>query len=347
MTMISMVNGSGYPVIVSDRAISQKNTLGKVVLPTTNRETFFPTVVVDFKVKSLIIKDVLCVAFAGLVSEIERIHDEVTDFFMHRDINQQTFNDFLSQLQYNSDVSFLFALGGPEFDKNRVMVACTDDFMRDQSKDGLDILSFGTGREAWIDAFVKTEPYLEKIGINSIDSKLRALVACMRFMTFEQISTDILIDGWGGGFDIIYYAEGKFHRYDELAFNFLFIDKADPENIKNLALIHQNYENGNVIVRNIESKQNQLHIIRQFRDQDPLGPDNPVMVCKSNDVVTSILIREENRTVDALIIPAFDLRENPVPLFLAFQRPGENEFKIYPSPLYVETIMKALKLYLN
>jgi len=58
MTLISLIYGNSQPVI-SDHAISDINFNGKVVWPTTGKEPDTCTPVVQFRVKSLIIKNII------------------------------------------------------------------------------------------------------------------------------------------------------------------------------------------------------------------------------------------------------------------------------------------------
>ena len=96
--MISMVHGNGFPVIVSDRAISREKTNSKIISPATGIETLENTAVIEFTVKSMIIKELLCVAFAGNVHDIIRIRAEVIDYFTHRQPNQETLGTFIKEM---------------------------------------------------------------------------------------------------------------------------------------------------------------------------------------------------------------------------------------------------------
>lgn len=294
MTLISMINGLGFPVIVSDRAISSNGETGNVILPTTNRETFSPTPVVEFRVKTVIIKQVLCVAFAGNLVTIENLYSDIVDFFLHRPVNTENLQELINELEYDRDVSLLFALGGPEFSENRVMVMHSADFIIDNSKENLDIISCGSGAVDWTKHFVHNAGYLQPTGIRSLDSKQRALLSCISFVSHEQFSTAQLRDGWGGGFDIVYYEDGRFHRYDQVTFALYVADVDRPKHLKPINIIHNSYEHGNVIVRNLMADNPLIHYIHQFKSSEPL-PSNLTMNCASKDIVSCVFLQKIKR----------------------------------------------------
>ena len=339
-----MIYGNGYPVIVSDRAISDRQLSGKVILPTTGKETADSTSVTEFRVKTLIIKEILCVAFAGLVSEIESMRDEIVDFFLYRNVNKETLKKFLDQMPYSKDISVLFALGGPEFENNKVQVACSGQWVQDHSKEKLDIIASGSGASKWITQFIEHENYLQSSGDRLTDCKLRTLLACVKFNSNELHSTDQLQEGWGGGFDVIYYENGRFHRYDEVAYSFLYATNGGVGPIKVISINHNRYENGNAIVLNIDYHGNATYfVVPQFRNNAPVDTDNLVLKCKSSDVVTCIFIKKDDDTLATIVVLMKEWDELATPMFLATELNGTFQYVFKPS--YSEMVKESLQLY--
>jgi len=348
MTLISVIYGNQYPVIVSDRAISDYDKFEKVVTPVTGRHTDEPTNVVDFRVKSVIIKDILCVAFAGIEYKIHEAHDEIVDFFRHRDVNEANLRQFLKDVELSDELSVLYALGGPEFKYNKIMVACAGVWFDDHSKEKLDIHAAGTGAQDWINHFKEYQEYLTPSGDKLTDCLHRALVAAVKFTSKEMHTVEHLLDGWGGGFDLIYYADGSFHRYDEVTYAFWYAKEAMPDEIKLVAVNHNRYQDGNVVVFNIDGFQAldmKVSIIPQFRGAIPLKGNEVVLACKSKDIITSIFIKRLNGTMDTLAIALKEWDENAPPMFLAINDAKGLRFVFKPA--YADTIKKALKMYLN
>lgn len=343
MTLISMINGYGFPVIVSDRAISAPGKRG-VVLPTTNREPFDLTPVIEFRVKTVIIKDVLCVAFAGNVAAIEKLYDDIADFFLHRTVDTENLKQLLNALEFDRDVSFLIALGGPEYKDNRVMVVHTADFINDNSKENLDIISCGSGAMRWTEYFVANAGYLEPTGVRSLDSKQRALLACISFVSHEQFSTAQLSDGWGGGFDIVYYEDGRFHRYDQVTYALYAVDIDNRDRLQPVNIIHNSYDHGNVIVRNLMADNPQIHFIRQFRSIGT-APSNLSMNCESKDIVSCVFLHKNKEYYDSLAVFVDDADPNAPPLFYTTIKDGK--FGVQFRPIYIDKIKEAIRLYLN
>jgi len=345
MTLISMINGNGYPVIVSDRAISLPDSKQKVILPTTNQETYSPTPVAEFRVKTVIIKDILCIAFAGEVYSIEQVYDWIVDFFLHRPINAQTYKEMLDEIHYGNEISVLFALGGPEFTENRLMVAYSGEWIRDQSKEKLDIISCGTGASRWTEHFVNYAPYLERTGIRSVDCKQRALLSCISFLSHEQKTTELLQDGWGGGFDVVYYEKGQFHRYENLSYAFYYCNADSPDRLTSYSVIHNSYLQGNAIVRNLAADNPKIHIIRQFRDQEPLGQKLLTLDCKSYEVVSCIFIYKEGKYHSDLVVFVDDTDPSAPPML--FTTIKDDKFGVQYRPIYIDKLKEAVRLFLN
>jgi hypothetical protein len=344
MTLISMINGLGFPVIVSDRAISAPGTRSNVVLPTTNRQPFSDTPVIEFRVKSVIIREILCVAFAGNVSAIEKLYGDIDDFFLHRPVNVTNLRQLLDGLEYDRDVSFLIALGGPEFTDNRVMVVHTPDFATDDTKEDLDIISAGSGAKRWTEYFVANAGYLEPTGIRSLDSKQRALLACISFVSHEQYSTRQLEDGWGGGFDIVYYDNGRFQRYDQVTWAIYAVNVDQPERLQPLNIIHNSYGDHYAISRNLMTDNPKIWYIPEFRNR-ATPPEGLTMDCTSHDVVSAIFLHHNREMKNSIAVFVDDPDPNALPLFHTTVRDGK--FGVQFRPVYIDKVKEAVRLSLS
>lgn len=347
MTLISMIYGNGQPVIISDRAISDANFIGKVILPTTGKEPQTDTNVVEFRVKSLILKNILCISFAGRVSEIERVYDNLVDFYLYRDVNTETLKEFLAEINHGDDISVLYALGGSEFKEGQVLVIYRGNWLKDNSNKNLDIIACGTGASEWITHFVEYQNYLSPSGDRSVDCKHRALLACIKYISKEMQSTEQLESGWGGGFDIIYYADGQFHRYDNVAYVFLYAkEQEDFEETMLVSINHNKYEDGNAIVLNIDRfHDHSFNIIHQFRNLQNVSRDELIMACKSSDVATCIFIKKKNGTSDALVVLMKEWDPQATPLLFAMELEGTLRFAFKET--FMPIIKEALNLHLN
>jgi hypothetical protein len=344
MTLVSMINGYGFPVIVTDRAISDPENLHQAILPTTNRTPKSPTHVVEFNVKSIIIKSILCVAFAGKVPVIEQLHTEILDFFIHRNVNPETLNEFLATLTYSDkDVSVLYALGGPEFPNNTIMVARSGDWLLDDSRENLRLLSGGSGKNTWTTHFKENVAYLDESEVSAELCRQRVLLTCISFVNQERANPENLMDGWGGGFDIVYYENGSFHRYDDLAYAFYRTDINHQHFLLPLSVIHNSYEHGNVLVRNMTADETENHLITQFNDKTPLP--NVDSHCSSKDVVTCVHIYDGPKPISALVVLYWDSNPDTEPCFYTTRKDGT--FGIYFTPAYFNKVKEAVRLFLS
>lgn len=346
MSLASIIYGNGYPIIVSDRAISERGFMGKVILPSTGQESIGDTPVVDFRVKSIIIKEILCVAFVGLVIEIERMCEIIVNHFHIHEVNKETLGVFLSEMTHTEDISVLFALGGPEFDQNKVMVACSGQWLQDHTKDKLDVFASGSGASEWIRHLLEYHNYVASVGDRLTDCKHRALLACVRYMAKELYTIEQLMDGWGGGFDIIYYHDGQFHRYDEITYVYLY---ARVENIDSPLIIsinHNSYDNGNAIVVNIDRESNYNNcVISGFYHSAEVNSKDVAKTCKSSDVVTCVFLRGDVDEANIVVGLTKDVSESTEPIFLG--RSCGDKFEYAFKPAFGKSLSNGLKSFVS
>ena len=343
-----MIYGNAVPVIVSDRAISGRSNLGKVILPTTGRKTTKDTPVVEFRVKSIIIKDILCVVFSGRVSEIERAREDIIDYFLYRKVNIQTFTDFMAQviLEPYTDISVLYALGGPELDNNRLMVfQLGKDWLKNNSKEKLNIIACGTGASEWIGHFVEHQSYMQPSSNPEADCKQRALIACIKYISKEMQSDDQLHEGWGGGFDIIYYKDKKFHRYDQVAYVFLYVKEENPESIALVSINHNRYKDDNALVLNIDRGMDfNYTIVPQFRNNEPIDATELPLACVSWDIGVCIFIKKKDGRLATLVAIPKEVYRNSEPMLIAGKLEGEPLYKFKTS--FEKKLREDIKSYL-
>ncbi|NCD69517.1 hypothetical protein [Mucilaginibacter agri] len=342
MTLISMINGHGFPVIISDRAISEAGNKKPVILPSTNKHTSQNTPVIDFNVKTIIIQDVLCVAFAGNVTGIKQLQADISDYFLYRRVNKGNLKELLGTLKYNDDVSVLFAIGGPEFSNNQIMVVYKGNWLNDQSRENLDVLSCGSGAEAWTKHLVENSGYLDESEISVHFCKQRALLTCISFLNQERQSITNLMDGWGGGFDVVYYDKGVFHRFDQLTYAFHVVKVEQPTQIAPISLIHNSYQNGNAIVRHLTADGYQNYLIPQFNERFPRLEEDPN--CISRDIVTCIRLLKDGGSYCDLVVLIWDNDPQAAPYFYTTRK--DNNFGVLFSDIYIKKVREAISSYL-
>ncbi|QIL38335.1 hypothetical protein G7074_02995 [Pedobacter sp. HDW13] len=350
MSLISIIYGNAYPIIISDRAISDPDILENIVIPSTGKETGSPVPVVEFRVKSTIIKDILCVAFAGLVSQIEALRSYIVDYFTHRDINKQSLlilvDDISDNFEEYSSVSVLLALGGPELEDNKLMVVCLGNWLQDHSKTNLDILATGSGASEWVKHFVENEGYSQSMGDRRTDCIFRALTACIKYISLEFGSEENLLDGWGAGFDIVYYEGGKFHRYDNVTYSFLYVREDNLDAVKIVSLNHNRYEDENVLVMNYDFYGKfKFSLIPPFGVKESLSIQGITLACKSHDVITGLFIRKLNDEIVRVALLIKEWESDEKPMFIGIK--SEDSFRYAFKQEYNEAVNKGLKQFMD
>jgi len=343
MTLVSLISGYGYPVIVSDRAVSTPGRLQKVVLPTTNRETATDTPVAEFNVKSLIVQDILCVSFVGNFAVLEQGHSEILDFFIHRVVNKATLMELLETHEFakSKECAWLFVLGGPEFLNNQTQVIRIGDWIHYDERYNLDVHSAGSGAREWTEHLKENIIKIDESNPSVTLCKQRAMLICMSFIARERANTQQLMGGWGGGFDIVYYESGQFRRIDPVAYIFWVVNINTIDKFTVAALIDNSYVNQNVIVRNLTIGGYRVHYIRQLNDRSVNSENFPF--CASRDAVSCIHLIDDDGVLDDVVI----LYRNPDDTSPALYHTTfkDNRFGIQFDELYIKALKESIKTY--
>jgi len=340
MTLISAINDHGHPIIISDRAISQQGTSNSILLPSTNEKTVRLTPVVDFNVKTIIIQEILCIGFSGAVSVIENLISDIQDFFLHRLAGLETLNELISTLEYATECSVVYMLGEHDDEGDQVLVLRTGNWLLDQSRPDLTVLSCGSGATDWNTQLLSSFSYLDDCEVTSKFCRQRILQACIAFLMKERLTAEHLLDGWGGGFDLVYYDNGKFQRLNDLAYAFYAIDISNPDKVLTpISIIHQKYIDGKVVIRHFEKKGFQIYIISEFNDKVPYTEENPD--CVSREIISCIHLFDEKKHIKDLAVLFWDNNPEAEPVFYT-KRDGKH-FGLQFQKIYYDQLNEAVK----
>lgn len=232
MTMIAFTLNYNVPFVVGDLLFTSKKTKDGITLPTQaydlkERLSDSETVPVDLMQKIYIMKPNLCLALAGDSSKMQDFLEELKmrckyygDWDISKDIILQFLNDFGLKSNFpNSAFCFMLLEGNP--------TAFQD-------------IEIGHPPEAWKiienDLFEKVyvcgtgdEPYLRRIQIESkhksshkkgdfffaIHNNINLFA---RILAEEKSTSHTTKDGWGGGFEIIYFNGESFLKFENLTY---------------------------------------------------------------------------------------------------------------------------------
>lgn len=259
MTLISVMVNRGYPIIVSDRALSQNMHLQSVTLPSRNNTVESDQygerpMTCGFVQKTTIIKDILCVSFAGIVADLKQAHSDIHDFFLYREVNEETLTELHSECNFEQykESSFVFLFANPSLNRNPIKIKFLGNWQKNDHRMIGTWYTSGTGSEAWneqvnyfADYVVPTEPF-------AISAILEAVVypCIVKSIADEKRSLYNLLEGWGGGMDIIYYYEGKFQRIDNTTYVFWQVDIDESRDVTLHSIIHEHYDDRKLILQN-------------------------------------------------------------------------------------------------
>lgn len=296
MSLVSVITNRGFPIIISDRAVSKSQGNETTHITSLNLEINLHEYssyrsVYSYVLKTLIVQEVLCVGFVGVMDDLEEVHSNLLDFFMHREVKAETLSEFLKEYDLNayteSGFIFILRLTLPE---NHLQIGKFGKWCQEVHPFFETMFSGGTGAKTWNNGIINSTNYLEiNEFFDPVSSLNLSLYNVMRYLIEEKRSPDNLIDGWGGGFDIIYFSEGKFQRLDNIGFAFWQVDIGKSREIKLHSIIHNSYDGEDLIIRNFGLDEHKTYLVSQIN-------------CKKKEIKKSSMFFQANRVVSCITV---------------------------------------------
>lgn len=340
MTLISVLNDCGNIIVVSDRAISQRGQFNNILLPSTNNYTISETPVVGYNVKTIIIKEILCIGFSGNVMEIESLISDVKDYFLHRQVYRETLLEIFEDSKDRYKCSVVYLLGAQGANRDQIFVLRSGSWLLNQSSVDFDVLSSGSGARDWTSEILSNLSLLREDSIDTKYSRQRVLLSCITFLAKERITPQLLLDGWGGGFDVVYYDDNKFNRLDNVAYAFYVVDISNTNAILTpISIIHQKYSSGKVIIRHFEKRRSQMYIISEFNNKTSYIEDDPE--CIAYEVISCVHLFNGEEHLSDLAVLFWDTNLNAEPALFTTRKEGK--FGIKFREIYYEKLKEAIE----
>ena len=275
MSIASVIIYDNFPFVITDLAFTDIHNSNSTEIPSLNLSTsnvnFEGIRKIDgFGLKTLIVQEILSISFVGNVYGIKKLQDDVIDFFRYREVNIDTFNEMLSECDPDQYVncSFLFVLGRHDVSPLSTTIVRIGNWISNicNENPNFSISSAGSGAEIWNEEYIKNEGFGFN-GVKSLDKFIHKILSnCMRLLSYERRSLTTLKDGWGGGFEIVYYYNGKFHKLNNTAYAFWRLDVDKGNKLKLVSIIHNSYVTDKLIIRNIDNLNAKTYVLRQVSD---------------------------------------------------------------------------------
>ncbi|MDN3587170.1 hypothetical protein QWY86_10855 [Pedobacter aquatilis] len=312
---------------------------GNIILPTTNGRTNATNPVVGFHIKTIIIQDLLCIGFSGQVNEIESLLTDLQDFYMHRKVSCETLMEIYHELNQQYSVSAIYALAEENDEKHQIMVVRSGNWIFEDSRLNFHMLSAGSGASDWTSEILLSAAFQSEDDIDAPFSRQRALQSCIKWIMKERITDRHLINGWGGGFDLVYFENGKLQRLDNFAYAFYAVDISNEDTVLTpISVIHQRYTNGKLIIRHFEKNGFQTYAIPEFNNKTDYSEDQPD--CYAREVISCIHLFDGGKHLLDLGVLFWDSNPNAE---LAFSTTGENgQFGIRFREIYHDKLKEAI-----
>lgn len=238
MSLVACVTNYGMPLIISDFAISTFDECKPIEIPIINKkyadEDFNGELKIEgYHIKTIIVKDKICAGFTGQFHQIRNAIRFVIDYFLYRDVTPENFSALIEEMDYSKNfpgTSAIFLMGRPDIAPMSGMLIKFGTWKSELHPTYDQMFTSGTGAEEWHQCFTQQSSYQDQgkeIYIREILHK--ALLTAMYFLKEELTGPVNLRNGWGGGFDLIYYESGNFKRLQKVSFVFWTVNIAEAE----------------------------------------------------------------------------------------------------------------------
>ena len=264
MSAVVYIENFGLPIIVNDLAISDNKADSPISIPVLNRsyhlndfkEGIYP---VSFKSKSIILKGRLVVTAAGQEYLIIKLFNAIEDFIKYRDITLENLLSFCNNEDYaeclkNPMINWIII--GYDVKHSRQFYLFSKNCKKKENPFVQNVIYAGSGGATWVDKFTEFMRQLTDKTVMVRQLVEKVLLTNAVFVNEERLSPDNLKDGWGGGWEIVYFDDQKkcFLKLDKYCYFFcnLVNEKLDYD-LQLQSLFHFSYEdNGFLSIRNFD-----------------------------------------------------------------------------------------------
>lgn len=257
MSLIACTSNYGFPFLIGDLLIStdEKQEAIELPIPAFDVTPFFPEGMAGYPItlhqKIYKICDNLCVALAGNVWEMAeflknlKIRCSYFDAVTERDI-RNFLDEYLSSDLFERAAVFIM-LVEPEGTQLhfKQFYFPQEKWLSDEGNSFEQIMACGSGKEQFIFQSKADDKIVTATGKGTI---YRALSIHMAFLTklmaVESISTYMVKDRWGGGFEFMFYDGKTFTKFDTIAyviFHGNFDNNGDIGEPKPRSILYQEY----------------------------------------------------------------------------------------------------------
>ncbi len=173
------------------------------------------------------------------------------------------------------------------------------------------IISAGSGAKDWRLQFIKTlvSTNIDNTRVYVQESIKKVVLTNLYFLEQERMTPENLQDGWGGGFDVIFYENGFFKRLDKICYLFWSVDIAEESwKFKPLSILRYSYVKEKLFIKNFitDSKQ---YIIAPINDRLEVESYPDRLDFSSKVVASCLYVNRGDKNVNKLYFVYFETDE--------------------------------------
>ena len=308
--MLSYTSNYNYPVIVGDILITNSNKDNNLSIPShldglknllqESDQLGTPS---DLRQKTYIINDRLCIALGGRLDQMYSFLNSISTNFKNKLISDSELDEFLNdypddKLDHLAALILLIEINENTLHLN---TKTWGNWKKEKHKEFENIFTIGTGAT---DYYKTAKQYNGGTGFTNDFNKSIAqnLDLLSKFLVFEPITAETILNKWGAGFEIIYFLNGQFKKLDDFTF-VLFTGTFDSKSELNcfpIAVYKYKYHNDLLLIRAADNNKGKLFIVNPI-NKDSIDPliEIPTPIYNSKHFILAYLIRLPNNTLYA------------------------------------------------
>lgn len=227
--MIACTLNKATPVIIGDLLISSDYKPSKFELPVLNDDVmqYLSANASDHPIrldqKIYILKENVCIAFAGTVSDIKSFLEDISIFCNAKeDISSIDIRDFLQQhvdSEAWKEISFVLLVVDPQTNHFNLCKILHGQWLRADTTIFGEAWATGSGGEDFLVEASENVELFSTYESNNAEHAIQAnLIMISRLLAKERKTLNSVRKHWGAGFEMIYYDGRQFKKIDDITY---------------------------------------------------------------------------------------------------------------------------------
>lgn len=226
--MIAVNTNYDVPIIIGDLLVSGSVKTKRFILPSLGQDIIqhidesVTTYPIRLTQKIYILKDNLCIAFAGSLVYIKRFLEDIKLFCKYHDsLTIDILKKWLEEYEHDttSDISVLILLAHNDGENTTVYQAVHGNWKTASSAIYETTWAAGSGAQSYLQESVRDYGFQTTFKPGEWGYALQSnIILTSSLLAKERLTLSTVSEYWGAGFEIAYFDGVKFQKFDDMAY---------------------------------------------------------------------------------------------------------------------------------